>query len=117
MSHFGVIVIIAFYDQVQRKFELPYLFTYGFLNMEKNKILVHNWKKTLHKLVNDEKKLSLTELKKKIKEKMENLLSQDLPKNKPLIISIVEGYKVESSKAGNSLLLEENKIKTEQNFP
>ncbi|CAJ0649505.1 15726_t:CDS:2 [Entrophospora sp. SA101] len=84
---------------VQQKFELPYLFTYGFLNMEKNKILVHNWKKTLHKLVNDEKKLSLTELKKKIKEKMENLLSQDLPQNKPLIISIVEGYKVESSKA------------------
>src|SRR5437763_16629085 len=93
MSHSGVIVIIAFYDQIQQKFELPYLFTYGFLNMEKNKILVQNWKKSLHKLVNDEQKFSVNELKNKIKEKMENLFSQDLPKTKPLIISLVESYK------------------------
>jgi len=93
MSHSGVIVIITFYDQVQQKFELPYIFTYGFLNMEKNKILVHNWKKSLHKLVNDEQKLSVNELKNKVKEKMENLFSQDLPTTKPLVISLVEGYK------------------------
>jgi len=93
MSHSGVIVIIAFYDQAQQKFELPYIFTYGFLNMEKNKILVHNWKKSLHKLVNDEQKLSVNELKNKVKEKMENLFSQDLPTTKPLVISLVEGYK------------------------
>ena len=93
MSHSGVIVIIVFYDQAQQKIELPYIFTYGFLNMEKNKILVQNWKKSLHKLVNDEQKLSVNELKNKVKEKMENLFSQDLPTTKPLVISLVEGYK------------------------
>jgi len=42
MSQFGVLIIIFFYDKGQQSFELPYLFTYGFLNMEKNKILVQN---------------------------------------------------------------------------
>ncbi|RHZ36732.1 ribonuclease J [endosymbiont GvMRE of Glomus versiforme] len=90
MSHFGVVVVITFYNQVQQKFDLPYLFTYGFLNMEKNKFLVHNWKKNLHKLVNDKKKSPVDELKKQIKEKMQDLISQDLPKTKPLIISLVD---------------------------
>ena len=93
MAHSGVVVTVVFYNQAQQKFELPYLFTYGFLNMEKNKILVQNWKKSLYKLVNDEQKLSVNELKNKIKEKMENLFSQNLPKTKPLIISLVESYK------------------------
>src|SRR5256714_7460290 len=97
MAHSGVVVTVVFYNQVQQKFELPYIFTYGFLNMEKNKILVHNWKKSLHKLVNDEQKLSVNELKNKVKEKMENLFSQDLPTTKPLIISLVEGYEDEQS--------------------
>jgi mRNA degradation ribonuclease J1/J2 len=43
MSQFGVIVIIFFYNQVQKKFVTPCFFTYGFLNMEKNKNLVQNW--------------------------------------------------------------------------
>ncbi|RHZ37112.1 ribonuclease J [endosymbiont GvMRE of Glomus versiforme] len=90
MSHFGAVVVIAFYNQVQQKIELPYLFTYGFLNMEKNKLLIHNWKKSLHKLVNDKKKSPISELKKHIKEKMQDLISQDLPKVKPLIISLVD---------------------------
>jgi hypothetical protein len=42
MSRFGVMVAAFFYDQSQQRFELPYLFTYGFLNMEKNKMLVQN---------------------------------------------------------------------------
>jgi len=42
MSRFGVMIIAFFYDQQQQKFELPHLFAYGFLNVEKNKVLMQD---------------------------------------------------------------------------
>jgi ribonuclease J len=91
MSRFGVMVVAFFYDQIQQRFELPYLFTYGFLNMEKNKMLVQNWRKILYKFAVHCEKSKTDEFKSRIKEKMRELIIQDLPKSEPVIISLVEG--------------------------
>lgn len=90
MSRFGVIVVAFFYDQKRQGFELPCLFTYGFLNMEKNKVLVQNWRKNLYKLASHRKKSKTNELKSQIKEKMREMLTQDLPKSAPVIVTLVE---------------------------
>jgi hypothetical protein len=42
MFRSGVVIVAFFYDQNRQSFEMPYFFTYGFLNMEKNKALVQN---------------------------------------------------------------------------
>ena len=90
MSRYGVIVVIFFYNQAQQKFVMPCFFTYGFINMEKNKSLVQSWKEKLYRLVNNLERLDLVQLKKKIETKIFELLSSDLPKSEPLIISLIE---------------------------
>jgi len=45
MSQGGMVLIVLFYHQKQRKLlESPYIFTYGFINMEKNRNLINYWK-------------------------------------------------------------------------
>jgi mRNA degradation ribonuclease J1/J2 len=39
----GIMIIVIFFNKKQpEKKELPYIFTYGFINMQKNKNLVQN---------------------------------------------------------------------------
>lgn len=46
MSRGGVILIVLFYQEKLKKLsELPYIFTYGFINMEKSRNLINGWKK------------------------------------------------------------------------
>jgi ribonuclease J len=45
MSQGGMVLIVLFYHQKERKLsESPYIFTYGFINMEKNRNLINYWK-------------------------------------------------------------------------
>ena len=91
MFNFGVIILIFFYQPIQEKFELPYFFTYGFFNMEKNRLLVGSWKSSLQKFANEKKNLTIVKLKSQIKEKLQSLLSENLPEVKPPIICLIEG--------------------------
>jgi hypothetical protein len=59
--------------------------------MEKNKMLVQNWRKILYKFAAHYEKSKTDEFKSQIKEKMRELIIQDLPKSEPVIISLVEG--------------------------
>jgi ribonuclease J len=38
----GVVLVMIFYQEKNNLFELPYIFTYGFINMEKNRNLINS---------------------------------------------------------------------------
>ncbi|CAJ0841886.1 10666_t:CDS:2 [Entrophospora sp. SA101] len=49
MSQGGVILIVIFYNRKKAKItEPPYIFTYGFINMQKSKNLTDSWKKKIN---------------------------------------------------------------------
>lgn len=83
----GTLIVLFFYNKEKKHFELPHIYTYGFINIEKNKNLIVIWKKELYNFVNasEQKKDPLI-----IKKKMVELVAQKYTKDKPLVVVHVE---------------------------
>jgi len=86
----GIMIIVIFFNKKQTdKKELPYIFTYGFINMQKNRNLVQSWKEKIHNFTNSFRGQELTT---EVKNYVENDLLRNLSKEKPVIFPIIENY-------------------------
>ena len=89
MFNAGTVLVIIFYDEKKNSLsEPPYIFTYGFINMKKNEMLINNWKNKIDEYLKKEEKSANWE--KKIEDYIEKELLGDWNKDKPLIHTIVE---------------------------
>jgi DNA-binding protein Fis len=58
--------------------------------MQKNKNLVQNWKKEIHKFTNNFRGQELAELANGVKNYVENNLLRNLPNEKPVVFPIID---------------------------
>ena len=89
MSEGGLVLIVLFYDRKRNKLsDIPYIFTYGFINMKKNEELIDNWKNKISEYIKSNELRANWE--EEAKNYWEKELLKDWNKEKPLIHTIVK---------------------------
>lgn len=92
MYEAGVIIILIFISKKgKNKFvNFPHIFTYGFINIQKNKDLIRKWKEEILLMLNKLENYDEKNMKKEITLLIKEILKRDWKGKEPVILPIIE---------------------------
>ncbi|WNE41469.1 MAG: Ribonuclease J 1 [Mycoplasmataceae bacterium] len=92
MYEAGVIIILIFISKKgKNKFvNFPHIFTYGFINIQKNKDLIRKWKEEILLMLNKLENYDEKNMKKEITSSIKEIFKRDWKGKEPVILPIIE---------------------------
>lgn len=88
----GVVIVLIFVGKRggNRNISFPHIFTYGFINIQRNKDLIRSWKEELLAMLNNMKTQEEASMKLEVSSLMKKILKRDWDGDAPLVLPMIE---------------------------